>query len=91
MFEAISGPKRDWWLAQTVGALVVVIGGTLVSSAKHGRVTAEIEGLALGSAAALAAVDVVYTGRGRNSHAYLLDAAAQGFFIAALLRDRLKS
>lgn len=83
-FEAVTGPKRDWWLAQTVGAVVSVIGGTLVAAAHKDRVTPEISGLAAGSAVALVALDVTYSGRGRNSHAYLLDALAQASFLAGL-------
>ena len=26
-FEAVTGPKREWWLVQTVGGLVTAIGG----------------------------------------------------------------
>ena len=87
-FEAVTGPKRDWWLAQTVGAVVGVVGATLLVAARKERVTPEISGLAAGSAAALAALDLVYSGRGRNTHAYILDALAQAGFIAGLAATR---
>lgn len=80
-FEAVTGPKTDRWLVQTSGALLAVIGGALLSAARARRVSPEIQGLAAGSAAALAAVDVLYVMRGRISPVYLLDALAQ----AALL------
>ena len=34
-FEAATGPKREWWLVQTVGALVTVIGCVLLSGARR--------------------------------------------------------
>lgn len=27
-FEAVTGPKREWWLVQTVGALVTAAGAS---------------------------------------------------------------
>jgi hypothetical protein len=32
-FEAVTGPKRAWWLVQTGGALVTVVGGALANGA----------------------------------------------------------
>ena len=37
-FLAVTGPKTDLWLVQTVGALIAVIGAMLLASAS-GRVT----------------------------------------------------
>jgi hypothetical protein len=76
-FEAVTGPKAEWWLVETVGALVTVIGATLGSAARDRRVTPEIAGLGAGSAVALAAIDVVYVARGRIRRVYLADAAVQ--------------
>src|SRR3954454_24793941 len=73
-FEAVTGPKREWWLVQTTGAIVKVIGGALASAAAHRRVTPEVLGVATGTAAALAAIDVVYVARRRIAPTYLLDA-----------------
>jgi hypothetical protein len=58
-FEAVTGPKLEWWLVQTVVALVTVAGGALLSSARHRRTTPELLWVASGSAASLAANDVV--------------------------------
>src|SRR4051812_49532758 len=35
-FEAVTGPKREWWLVQTVRLLVTVVGGALLSGARGG-------------------------------------------------------
>ncbi len=85
-FEALTGPKREWWLVQTVGALVTVIGGTLLVSAARRRSSPELLGLAAGSAAALAGVDVVYVAKGRIAPTFLADAAIELGLLGGLVR-----
>lgn len=85
-FEAVTGPKREWWLVQTVGALVTVIGGALLSAAGRRRVAPELVGIATGSAASLAAIDIVYVAKRRIAPTYLVDAALQLTFVAAIAR-----
>ena len=87
-FEAVTGPKREWWLVQTVGAVVAVIGYAVASAVRHDRVTSETVALAAGSAASLAAIDVVYVARRRIAPTYLIDAAVQVAFLRALRRSR---
>jgi hypothetical protein len=81
-FEDVTGPKEDRWLAKTVGGLVAVIGGALVSAGLRRRVTPEIAALGAGAAAVLAGIDVVYAARRRIPPVYLGDAAAEGLLIA---------
>ena len=83
-FEAVTGRKREWWLVQTVGALVTVVGGVLVPAARRDRVTPEIVALAAGCAASLTAIDVIYVARRRISPVYLADAAVELAALAAL-------
>ena len=85
-FEAVTGPKLEWWLVQTVGALVTVVGGALLSGARRGRITPELRGVAAGSAVSLATIDIVYVARRRIAPTYLLDAAVQLALLAALAR-----
>lgn len=101
-FEAVTGPKADDWLVKTVGILVGVIGGVLCLAGWRDRgngpkqsvtsltdvpsPTPEIMALAVGSAAGLAAVDIVYPLKGRISPIYLLDALAEVILIAAWLK-----
>jgi hypothetical protein len=80
-FEAMSGPKTDSWLVKTVGALVGVIGGVIAMAGARKRITPEVVGLAIGSSASLAAIDVVYVSRGRISRVYLLDAMLEVLLI----------
>ncbi len=87
-FEAVTGPKQEWWLVKTVGALVGVAGSAMVSAAHRRRVTPEITGLAAGCAGALAAIDTVYVLRGRIKPTYLLDAAVEVAALAALAFPR---
>src|ERR671916_1120262 len=77
LFEAVTGPKREWWLVPTTGVLVTAVGASVLSGVLRRRVTPEIAALAAGSAAGMAAVDVVYVARGRISPMYLADAAVQ--------------
>jgi hypothetical protein len=86
LFEAMTGPKREWWLVQTVGALVTVIGGALLSAASRRRTSPELHGVAAGSAAALATIDVVYVAKRRIAPTYLVDAAVEIGLLAALVR-----
>lgn len=82
-FESVTGPKADWWLVQTVGGLVAVAGSAFLSATRRDRVTGELLGIAAGSAAVLATIDVVHVARGRIAPIYLLDAAAQlGLLVA---------
>lgn len=83
-FEAVTGPKTEWWLVETVGVVVSAVGAALLSGARSGRITPELRGLAAGCAAGLAGIDVVYVARRRIAPSYLLDAAAQVAILAGL-------
>lgn len=90
-FEAITGPKHDRWLVRTVGALISVIGAAIAAAGARDRITPEVTGVAIGSSASLAAVDIIYVSRGRISRVYLLDALAQfGLISGWLMRRRRK-
>ncbi len=73
-FQRVTGPKTDNWLVNTVGVLVMVIGAVLILAGIRENVTPEIFVLASGSAAGLAAIDIIYVTRKRISSVYLLDA-----------------
>jgi energy-converting hydrogenase Eha subunit E len=82
-FEAVTGPKTDDWLVKTVGVLVAVVGLALVWGACRGCLAPEGVVLAVGSSAALGAVDVSYALRGVISRIYLADAVAQAGLLVA--------
>jgi hypothetical protein len=79
-FLIVTGPKVDLWLVKTVGVLVAVIGGVLLSASRSRRLTNEIVLLAAGSALGLAIIDVVYARH--ISSVYLADAAAELCLVA---------
>jgi len=81
-FERVTGPKADKWLVRTVGVLVAVIGGTLIAAGRR-EVSSELSGLAAGSAAGLACIDVRYASKRRISPIYLADAAVEAAFVSA--------
>jgi hypothetical protein len=76
-FERVTGPKVDRWLVQTVGALVLAIGGTLALAGVRRRLTPELALLAASSALGLAVIDGVYVARRRIAPVYLLDLIAE--------------
>jgi hypothetical protein len=83
-FEAVTGPKAEWWLVQTVAGLVTTVGAAVVSGALRRRTTPELLGVAIGSAATLAGVDIVYVAKGRIAPTYLVDAGAQLGLLAGI-------
>jgi hypothetical protein len=76
-FEAVTGPKREWWLVETVGVLVTAVGGGLIGAAARDRLTPELLAISAGCAGGLAAIDIVYVARRRIAPTYLADAAIQ--------------
>ncbi len=83
-FERVTGPKTDFWLAQTVGVTVVAVGlGLAHAATRRQRIPSELRTVAVTSAAGLALIDAVFVTRGRISTIYLLDAAAEGALVAA--------
>src|SRR5215207_9485275 len=82
LFERVTGPKPEWWLVQTTGVLVTVVGAGILSAVRRGNETTEVVGIAAGCAGGLAAIDVVYVVRGRISPAYLADAVIQAALLA---------
>ena len=83
-FEGVTRPKTDFWLAQTVGVSVAAIGvGLAQAASRPQRVSPELRTVAIGSAAGLALLDLVFVARRRISPVYLLDAAAESALIAA--------
>jgi uncharacterized membrane protein (Fun14 family) len=75
---------------KTVTSFIVVVGFVIGSAGKRNRITPEIVGLAIGSSATLATVDVVYVSRGRISRVYLLDAIAEVLLIVGWIRREMR-
>lgn len=92
-FELVTGPKLEHWLVYTVSLLVLVIGASLAAAARTGDAAVSIKVLALGTAIALASMDIFYVSIDRISAVYLLDAAAELAFalgvVIAVVRDQL--
>jgi hypothetical protein len=88
-FERVTGPKADFWLAQTVGVLVTTIGVGLLAAEWRNRVTPEIELLAVASAGGLGLSESYFAARGRISIVYFVDALIEAAFVACWrARDR---
>jgi hypothetical protein len=81
----VTGREGDHWLVNTVGVLVTANALVLLLAAWRNRPTPEVVLLAVGSAAGLIAIDVIYVAREVLSPIYLADAAIEGAFIIAWL------
>ncbi len=77
-FEAVTGPKTDHWLVQTVGLLVGTLGAGLLASATRGEgPSRDLASTAAATAAGLALLEGVFVAQRRIAPVYLLDAAAE--------------
>lgn len=85
-FEAVLGPKTDRWLVQTVAGLLIVNGLTQLATSSAAHSVRQARRLGLGTAAVLAAVDLVYVPARRISTMYLVDAAVEVGWILAWCR-----
>ena len=86
-FEAVSGPKVDYWLVQMVGALTAIVGASLLTGAEQ-RPSRSVRVLGAGAPVAFASIDLLFVARRRISPVYALDACLQVLFAAAWLRAR---
>ena len=85
-FERVTGPKVEFWLAQTVGITIAAIGAGLAQAgSRTPRVPRELRTVALTSAAGLALVDLYFVTQRRISKIYLSDAAAELALVVAWL------
>jgi hypothetical protein len=81
-FQMVTGPKTDLWLVRTVGVLITVIAVVLLFAAWRRQTTVEVALLAVGSALALTAIDVIYVALQVIAPIYLLDAVAELVLVA---------
>jgi hypothetical protein len=81
-FQTVTGPKPEMWLTKMVGTLAAVTGGVLLYAASRRRRPSEVILLAMGTAGAFVAVDVIYVAKRRIAPVYLIDALVQLGLIA---------
>lgn len=84
-FQAVTGFKADFWLAQTVGAILSLVGVVLILAARAKRITPEIVVLGAGLAGVLLVVDILCVRAPRTTRAYWLDAVAETALVAGWL------
>jgi energy-converting hydrogenase Eha subunit E len=73
-FLAVTGPKKDLWLVKTVGLILAVIGAVLIFAQQTAAVNTPVAFLAIGAAASLTIVEIVYVLKKGISPIYLGDA-----------------
>lgn len=81
-FEKVTGPKVDFWLVRTFGALITVIGLVLTLAGARRRVTTETALLGIGSALSLGASDTIYSSKGRIRPVYGIESIAEFALVA---------
>jgi len=84
-FAAVTGPKVDVWMVKMVGLLAVSIGLSLRLGVLRGVLSLEAVVLALAAALSFASVDLYYVLVGRIGEIYIVDAALELGFFAALV------
>ena len=87
-FERVTGPKEDYWLVQTVGALAVAIGISVGIAVR--RRAQEPETTALGAASCIAFGLASVRASRTESRVYLGDALLEIAFLAAWLEPVFK-
>lgn len=87
LFEAVTGPKTDWWLVQMVGLLAITSGAAVAVGSRSEKPSPETLAMAALSAASFAAIDIVHSLRGRISKVYLCDAAVELLLLAGIAAE----
>lgn len=82
----VLGPKTDRWLVKTVAGLLIVNGITQLTTSSTAIGLRQARRLGVGTAAVLAAIDLVYVPARRISKMYLVDAAIEVGWIIAWYR-----
>ena len=82
-FEHVTGPKEDYWLVQTVGALAIAIGASLGVATR--RRAPKPETIVLGSASCIAFGLASVRASQTESRVYLGDALLESAFLASWL------
>ena len=84
-FEAVTGPKTDWWLVQMVGLLAATVGTAVAVGTREERPSAAVRTLAILSALSFAGIDTVHALRGRISKIYVADAVVEIAIVLTIL------
>jgi hypothetical protein len=80
-FQLVTGPKRDLWLVKTVGVVITAIGAGLIVAGWTRDTYLPVIVIAIGSAAGLAGIDMIYALKKVILPVYLLDAVAEAALI----------
>jgi len=76
-FQAVTGPKTDVWLVRTVAVMILAASLSMLVAARKPAPSPETTTLAVGCAAGLLAIDVIYVTAAVIPPVYLIDAAAE--------------
>ena len=82
-FLAVTGPKTDLWLVQTVAVLLLIISLVFITAALTGEYQPYLGVLAVGSTAGMAFVDIYFATNNVIWDTYLLDAGGELLLLVA--------
>ena len=85
-FEFVLGRKNEHWLVRTVSVLLIANGISLLRTESRPAAIGAARRTGLGTATALALIDLSYAGTGRISRMYLVDALMEAGWILAWTR-----
>lgn len=85
-FEAVTGPKREYWLVQATAGLTMAIGAVLALPDRQREANRRTRLLSVLSALAFAGVELRHGLPGRIRPVYLADAAVEALFVLSSLR-----
>jgi len=89
-FLAVTGPKTDLWLVQTVAVLLIVISSVLITAALTGDYQTYLGVLAVGSTAGMATIDIYFATNDVIWDTYLIDAIGELLLLAGWVYYLLK-
>jgi len=90
-FLAVTGPKTDLWLVQTVAVLLLVISSVFITAALYGEYQTYLGVLAVGSTVAMAGVDIYFATQDVIWDTYLIDAVGEILLLGGWLFYILKT
>jgi len=82
-FLAVTRPKTDLWLVQTVALLLLVMSAVFITAALTGEYQTYLGVLAIGSTVAMAWVDIYFATNNVIWNTYLLDAVGELLLLIA--------
>ena len=83
VFQNVSASRKDFWLVKSMGLMLGIAGSIITGARSHQQTSPLISIFAIGTAAVLMAIDLVYVNWKKFSRIYFLDAVLEFCIVAA--------